>query len=83
MIIQKQNYFSGLTEGWDGLTEVAYRKERNQKLSEMLLKALMALDGVAQWIECQPAKQRVAGSIPSQGIFLGCRPGPHMRVFER
>ena len=42
-----------------------------------------ALDGVAQWIECQPAKQRVAGSIPSQGIFLGCRPGPHMRVFER
>ena len=34
------------------------------------------LTGVAQWIECQPANQRVAGSIPSQGTYLGCRPGP-------
>ena len=32
-----------------------------------------ALDGVAQWIECQPANQRVTGSIPSQGTRLGCR----------
>ena len=37
---------------------------------------LLALAGVAQWIECQTANQRVAGSIPSQGTCLGCRPGP-------
>ena len=36
----------------------------------------MALAGVAQWIECQTANQRVAGLIPSQGTYLGCRPGP-------
>ena len=35
-----------------------------------------ALAGVAQWIEHWPAKQRVAGSTPSEGTFLGCRPGP-------
>ena len=35
-----------------------------------------ALAGVAQWIECQPVNQRVAGSIPSQDTCLGCRPGP-------
>ena len=35
----------------------------------------IALAGVAQWIEGQPANQRVAGSIPSQGTCLGCRPG--------
>ena len=25
--------------------------------------------GVAQWIECQPMNQRVAGSIPGQGAW--------------
>ena len=29
----------------------------------------------AQWIECRPASQRVAGSIPSQGTCLACGPG--------
>ena len=43
------------------------RKKKNKKT---------ALAGVAQWIECQPMNQRVAGSIPSQGKCLGCRPGP-------
>ena len=40
------------------------------------------LAGVAQWIECLPANQRFISLIPSQGIYLGCRPGPqlgHMR----
>ena len=37
---------------------------------------LRALAAVAQWIECQPANQRVAGSFPTQGTHLGCRPGP-------
>ena len=36
----------------------------------------MALAVVAQWIECQPVKQGVAASTPSQGTCLGCRPGP-------
>ena len=36
-----------------------------------------ALAGVAQWSECRPVNQRVAGSIPSQGTCLGCGPGPH------
>ena len=35
-----------------------------------------ALAGVAQWIECWPMNQRVAGSIPSQGTCLCCGPGP-------
>ena len=34
------------------------------------------LAGVAQWIENHPVNQKVAGSIPSQGTCLGCRPGP-------
>ena len=39
--------------------------------------------GVAQWIERQPANQRLAGSIPSQGMCLGCGPGPQSRAHER
>ena len=35
-----------------------------------------ALTGVAQWIECQPTYQKVTSSIPRQGTYLGCRPGP-------
>ena len=34
----------------------------------------LALAGVAQWIGHQPVNQRIAGSIPSQGTCLGCRP---------
>ena len=42
-----------------------------------------ALAGVAQWIECQPANQRVTGSIPSQGTRLGCGPGPQLGAHDR
>ena len=35
--------------------------------------------GVAQWIECQPADQKVTSSISGQGTCLGCRPGLHVR----
>ena len=35
-----------------------------------------ALAGLAQWVECQTANQKIAGSIPSQGTCLGCGPGP-------
>ena len=42
-----------------------------------------ALAGAAQWIECGPSNQRVAGSIPSQGTCLGCGPGPQWEALER
>ena len=38
-------------------------------------KLFVALAAVAQWVGHQPAYQRVASSIPSQGTCLGCRPG--------
>ena len=41
------------------------------------------LAGVFQWIERQPANQRVAGSIPSQGTYLGCGLGPQWGARER
>ena len=43
----------------------------------------MTLVGVAQWIECQPANQEVAGSIPCQGTCMGCGLGPSLGVCER
>ena len=43
----------------------------------------LALDGVVQWIEYQPANQSVAVWIPSQGTCLGCRLGPQLGVCER
>ena len=43
---------------------------------ETVIKKLPALAGVAQWIEHSPANQRVTGSIPSQGTYLGYMPGP-------
>ena len=36
----------------------------------------MALAAMVQWTERLPANQRVAGSIPSQGTYLGGGPGP-------
>ena len=45
-------------------------------------KNISALAGVAQWIECWPANQRVASSIPSQSTCLGCRPGPQLGACE-
>ena len=36
------------------------------------------LAGMAWWIECWPAKGKVAGSIPSQDTCLGCGPGPQL-----
>ena len=36
----------------------------------------LALAGMAQWTEHWPENQRVAGSIPSKGTYLGYGPGP-------
>ena len=38
---------------------------------------------MAQRIECQPAKQKVANSIPSQGACLGHGAGPQLGACER
>ena len=48
-----------------------------------LLKHILALAGVTQWIECQAANQSVAGSIPGQGTCLGCRPGRQEGLCEK
>ena len=45
-------------------------------------KLYVSLAGAAQWIECQPANQKIAGSIPSQGTCLGGGPDPQLRVCE-
>ena len=42
-----------------------------------------ALACVAQWIECWPANQKVASSIPSQDTCLDCGPGPWLRACKR
>ena len=42
-----------------------------------------ALAAVVQWIECWPVNQRVTSSVPSQGTYLGCRPGPQLGTRER
>ena len=41
-------------------------------------KIIGALVGVGQWTECQPVNQKFASLIPSQGICLGCGPGPQL-----
>ena len=46
-------------------------------------KSHSVLAGVAQWIECWPANQRVAGSICIYGTCLGCRPGPQLGEYKR
>ena len=37
---------------------------------------MKALAAMAQWIQCRPVNQMVAGSIPNQGTCLGCGQGP-------
>ena len=43
----------------------------------------VSLAGVAQWIECWPGNQKVAGLILSQDTCLGCGPGPQLGACER
>ena len=51
---------------WNWVHDLSYR----EVISEINLAV------VTQWMECRPANQRVPSLIPSQGICLGCRPGP-------
>ena len=48
-----------------------------------LLNSRDALADVAPWIEFQRANQKIACSIPSQDICLGCSPGPQLGACER
>ena len=50
---------------------------------EPLLKYKEALAGMAQCIEPPLANQRVAGSIPSQGTCLDCRPDPQWGAHDK
>ena len=53
-----------------------YSKVSGYKINTQ--KSIAALAGVAQWTECLPANQRVAGLIPSQGTCMDYRPGPQL-----
>ena len=73
---------------WDRVTEIFENANTYNYLAAFSLIAYKqtktkTLAGVAQWIEHRPAKQKVAGLIPSQGTCLGCRPGPQYRAHER
>ena len=57
---------------------------RNTLSSQVLhVLKILALAGMAQWIECWPVSQRVDGSIPSQDTCLGCEPDPQRGACER
>ena len=47
------------------------------------LKTDVDLAGVAQWIESQPATQKVSSSTPRQGTYLGRGPGLQLGACER
>ena len=47
------------------------------------LRKMIALAGVAQWIECWPMNPRLVSLIPSQDMYLGCGPGPQLGVCKR
>ena len=49
----------------------------------LAIRKMQALAGRAHWIGCQPANQKVAGSIPCQGMCLGCGPGPQLVACRR
>ena len=64
-----------LMKGWrDSRVKSITRSNWIHRILETVdSKSTSALAGVAQWIEHQPEKLRVSGSIPSQGTCLGCR----------
>ena len=64
-----------LPEKWGTGCPDHYSPTRTASLL-LLIENAPALAGVAQWIECWPENQRVAGSIPSQGMCLSCGPSP-------
>ena len=57
-------------------TDIFYQEFCARPHTVHFTQSLLALAGVAQWIECQPANQRVTSLFPSQDTGLGCGPGP-------
>ena len=43
----------------------------------------LALAGLAQWIECWPVYQSVAGLIPGHSACFGCGSGPWLGVCKK
>ena len=62
-------------DGW-GAGEVVEGKGRQLYLNNNKKTKKGVLDDVAQWIEYWPVNPKVASSIPSQGICLGCGSSP-------
>ena len=49
----------------------------------MIQNAALAMTGGAQLVECRPAKQKVDGSIPSQGTGLCAGQVPGQEAYGR
>ena len=70
------------------MLELLGMRKKNKKMTvvdtkKKTGKTLIALAGVAQWIEHQPVNQKVTGSIPSQGTCWCCRSGPQLGACRR
>ena len=62
------------------------RKKKTPHLeyeSSKIQKFYICPDWCGSVVECRSAKQRIAGSIPSQGTYLGCRPGHQWGACKR
>ena len=69
---------NGFKKHFDGRRNMVWAISE-EELSRMAL----ALAGVAQWGEYQPANHKVEGLIPGRGTSLGCRFGPLLGMCKR
>ena len=76
--MREQKRGAGLSGAGKGKNQDTRNSVYNLKKTKTL-----TLAGASQWIECWPANQRVASSIPSQGTCLGCGPGHQLGVCKR
>ena len=60
-----------------------YASEKHLEIKTKKYHLHIVLAGVAQWTECWPVNQKVAGLITGQGTGLGCGPGPRLGACER
>ena len=66
---RRNNFFANLISLFFFLFELEMYLWPMPAFLIFLITAMSALAGVAQWTECQPANQKVASSIPSQGTW--------------
>ena len=63
---------SSVMSKWGKKTFIIYGRPRAMgELIFLSSRKEVALTGMAQWIECRPAKQRVISSIPTLGHMPG------------